>query len=267
MRMVGNEVYIQRGETWSLDFEITNQKGHPYMLLKNWQNPYLVITVAAALYEQKGDYRESYWLDLNRRFVEKSDGSVELEETKKFISTEALFVEDFDIAQILSVYGVDAGGKIVADPESDFDITNYLFFADPNLDGNYIYKYVDTYEVSDDEYVAEWKEYSFRIIKTFDTKSWMEQGYLFDAKILTGESLVDMIKAQLTIENITYSDDVWSDAETQLYINMISDATIKAEAQALFDENIPLRSTYDTKLLIIEPTRLYVSVNIQGGVG
>lgn len=267
MRMVGNEVHIQRGETWSLDFEITNKKGHPYMLLKNWQNPYLVITIAAALYEQKGDYRESYWLDLNQRFVEKTDGSVELEETKKFISTEALFIENFDIDKILEVYGTEVGGKIVADPDSDFDVTNYLFFTDPNLDGNYVYRYVDTYEINEGKYTAEWKDYNFRIIKTFDTKSWMEQGYLFDAKILAGESLVDMIKAQLTIEEVDYSEEVWSDVETQTYINMIDDAVIKAEAQELFDENIPLRSTYDTKLLIIEPTRLYVSVNIQGGVG
>ena len=59
MRMIGNEVYIQRGETWSLDFAVTNDKGHPYVVLKNWPNPYLAITVAAALYEQRGDFRET----------------------------------------------------------------------------------------------------------------------------------------------------------------------------------------------------------------
>jgi hypothetical protein len=260
--MVGNEIYIQRGETFSLDFEVVTKKGHPYMLLKTWQNPYLVITVSAALYEQAGDYRESSWLDLNERWVEKDDGSIVLEPTKKFISTEPLFVNSFDVAEIISTYK-----KIVFDKQSDFDITNYLFYTDGNLDGNYVYKYVDNYSVVDGEYNVTWKDYSFRIVKTFDTKSWMEQGYLYDAKILTGESLRDVISSQLEREEIITSAGTWSDSLTQSYIDMIDDEEIRAEAQYLFDEGIPLRSTYDTKLLIIEPSRLYVSVNIQGGVG
>lgn len=262
MRMVGNEIYIQRGETFSLDFEVVTKKGHPYMLLKNWRNPYLVITVSAALYEQAGDYRESSWLDLNERWVEKDDGSIVLEPTKKFVSTEPLFVDDFDMIKIISTYS-----KIVLDKESDFDITNYLFYTDNNLDGNYVYMYVSDYSIINGKYTAVWKDYSFRIVKTFDTKSWMEQGYLYDAKILTGESLREMISSQLEKEDITTSAEAWSDSLTQSYIDMIDDEEIKAEAQRLFDEGIPLRSTYDTKLLIIEPSRLYVSVNIQGGVG
>ena len=291
MRRIGDDIYIQRGETWSLDFEVVNEKGHPFALLKNWQNPFLVITVSAALYEQKGDFRESYWLDLNKRWVEQSDGSVVLEDTKKFISTEALYVETFDVDYIISKYGVAAGGKIVLDKTSDFDITNYLFYSDPEFDGNYVYKYVKSYTegIGDDiggtgggiggspvipisytrtsMHVGEWEEYNFRIIKRFDTKSWMEQGYLYDAKILTGESLRDLIQSTLDIEEQDYESDEWSDEETQEYINLISDIAIKTEVQDLFDTGVPLRSTYDTKMLIIEPSRLYVSVNIQGGVG
>lgn len=265
MKMIGNEVYIQRGETWSLDFDVTNDKGHPLQLLKSWQNPYLVITISAALYEQSGDYRESYWLDLNQRWVEKSDGLVELETTKKFITTEALYVNEFTVEDILKKYGVNKGGKIVCDITSDFDVTNFLFFTDPNADGEYVYKYITRY--TGDGTDAEWETYSFRVIKSFDTKSLMEQGYFFDAKILTGESLEELIKNTLTVEGKKYKTDSWSDNDTQRYIDMITDEKIKIEAQYLFDEGIPIRSNYDTKSIIIEPTRLYVSVNIQGGVG
>lgn len=90
MKKIGNEIYVQRGENWSLDFNITNKKGDPYMLLKEWNNPYLAITVTAARYEQEGDFRQTYWLDLNNRWVEKNDGTTVLEPIKKFMSTEAL---------------------------------------------------------------------------------------------------------------------------------------------------------------------------------
>ena len=52
MKILGDDVYIQRGENWSLDFDVTNEAVEPYMILKEWQNPYLVITVAAARYSQ-----------------------------------------------------------------------------------------------------------------------------------------------------------------------------------------------------------------------
>lgn len=272
MRIVGNEVYIQRGENWSLDFEVTNAKGHPYMLLKSWNNPYLAITVTAALYEQEGDFRETYWLDLDKRWVEQPNGDMALETTKKFISTEALYLSAFDVETIIETYGVAKGGKIVLDKNSDFDITNYLFFVDPELDGNYIYKYIVDYTIDAGTQKATnviWKEYNFRVIKQFDTKSWMEQGYFYDAKILVGESLEEAIAGQLDVEDKEHADlsSDWSDEDIQTYINMIDDESTRLELQYLFDEGIPLRSNYDTKLLIIEPTKLYVSVNLQGGVG
>ena len=148
MKMIGNEVHIQRGETWSLDFAVTNQKGHPYVVLKNWQNPYLAITVTAALYEQRGDFRETYWLDVKRRYVEQADGSMALENLKTFISAEVLSLPNgFYVSDAIIYYGVDNGGKMVLDKTSDFDITNFLFFCDPFSDGNYIYKYVKDYEL------------------------------------------------------------------------------------------------------------------------
>ena len=65
MKILGNEIYIQRGENWTIDFEVKNDDGDPYMILKSIQkNPYIAITVTAARYEQQGDFRKTYWLDL-----------------------------------------------------------------------------------------------------------------------------------------------------------------------------------------------------------
>lgn len=267
MKILGNDVYIQRGETWSLDFDVTNEKGDPYMIFKEWQNPYLAITVAAARYEQLGDFRRTYWLDLAQRFIEQQDGQFVLTPIKKFISTEALSLVNFSVDEAIAYYGTSAGGKIVLDESSDFDIKNFLFFTDPHSDGNRIYKYVTSYTVDPDYgfITAEtWEEYTFRIVKQFTTKDWMEQGYLFDIKVLAGESVKEHIANILGLNAATANE--WSDIITQTHINEITDMMQREEMQVLFDSGAPLMPTYDTKSLILQPTNLYVSANIQGGV-
>ena len=104
MKIVGKEIYIQRGEIWSLDFDITNDKGDPYMLFNRWTNPYLVITIATANYKQEGDFRKVYWLDLSESYIEQSDGSFVPTDIKKFISTEALYLEEFTVGDVLDKY-------------------------------------------------------------------------------------------------------------------------------------------------------------------
>ena len=269
MKVIGNDVYIQRGETWTLDMAVTNERGDPYMIFSQWENPYVAITVAAARYEQRGDFRRTYWLDLSQRWVEQADGSVVLEPVKRFISTEALVLPRlFSVNEAVGLYGVDAGGKIVLDETSDFDVTNYLFFTDPNKDDNRIYKYVKSYTLDADGKITdeEWEEYDFRLIKQFTTKDWMEQGYLFDIKILAGESLEEHIARMLSEAGIEVADLPWDDAQTQEYINLVVDDVVRAELQEIFDSSMPLMPDYDTKTLILQPTNLYVSANIQGGV-
>lgn len=277
MKMIGNEVHIQRGETWSLDFAVANDKGHPFVILKNWQNPYLAITVAAALYEQEGDFRETYWLDLNKRYVEQSNGSFVLEDLKRFTSAEVLWLPNgFYVADALAYYGVDANGKIVLDQTSDFDITNFLFYTDPDSDGNYQYKYVKSYALDDDGNIdldddgfekVEWEEYNFRVIKQFTTKNWMEQRYFFDIKVLAGESVQEYLKGILDGQGVTTKPFVeWTNEDWETYINAIEDEKLRTEMQSHYDEGAPLMPAYDTKSLLLEPTPIYVSVNIQGGV-
>lgn len=269
MYVLGDDVYIQRGENWSLDFQVTNVKGEPYMLFKKWKHPYLAITVTAARYSQKGDYRHTWWLDLENRYVENSSGELVLVPMKKFISTEALYIEgsDFSAQEVISTYGVDAGGRIVLDEMSDFDITNYLFYIDPNNDGNRKYGYVKSYSVSDGAINNEqWEEYDFRIIKSFVTKEWVEQSYLFDIKVLTGDTVEESLYAYLNEEGY---DDVpnlpWDDNTTISQLERITDPNVYYYYKELLDDGMPLMPDYDTKLLVLQPTKLFVSANIQSG--
>lgn len=273
MKMLGNDVYIQRGETWSLDFAVTNPKGHPYVVLKNWQNPYLAITVTAALYEQRGDFRETYWLDLSRRYVEQPDGSMVLTDLKRFISSEVLMLPNgFYATDAIYHYGLENGGRMVLDKTSDFDITNYLFFCDPFSDGNYVYKYIEDYRLDangdiDDDTVV-WKDYDFRIVKQFTTKDWMEQRYLYDMKVLSGVSVQEYLYGILITQQVSgvKSLDTWTNEDWITYINLVEDFDEHERIRALYEDGVPLMPSYDTKSLLLEPTAIYVSVNIQGGV-
>lgn len=64
MKILGNKVYINQGETFVLTFTFVNAKGEPIVINKNWDNPYCVITVSSCLYPQLGKYTRRYWLSL-----------------------------------------------------------------------------------------------------------------------------------------------------------------------------------------------------------
>ena len=392
MKTLGNVVHIQRGETWSLDFDVTNVNGAPYMLFKEWRHPYLVITVTAARYEQKGDFRQTWWLDMDQRYVEQADGSFRLVPMKRFIETQPLYTQYHMISQVMSTYGEPFGKITATGNKSDpFDVTNYLFFTDNNADGNNSYKYVSDYTVGhdsftvtevwyqtawnpdeqaytyiypewgiyygsypagtrvryndelyaaiDDVYSSEgpppdnptiwinlspysnmtfhelynphkeyvrgdivikndnkgyiytgvewhewleltgyysdspyiesetWEEYNFRIIKQFNTKSWTEQNYLFDMKVLAGETIAEHVEGILVEQGLSdFPVQPWTDEITNQQIKRITDRKKRKEMQELQDSGVPLMPDFDTKSLILEPTKLIVSANIQGGV-
>lgn len=262
MKSLGNEIFVQKGETWSLDFEITTDKGDPFMLFKGWRNPYLVMTLTAARYEQKGNFRQSWWLDIDKALVEKADGSMELVPMKRFVCTKPLYTEDFNIETILATYdNFTANG----DKTNTSDITNYLFYQD-NL-GEKLYKYVKDYTLNAENNVIEeeWEEYNFRIVKQFSTENWIEQNYLFDIKILAGESLEEHVYNYLLSNNITVKM-AETQEELQTQINQITDRDKKKEMQKLFDEGWPLFPNFDTNLILLNPTKLNVSANIMGGI-
>lgn len=283
MKMIGNEVYIQRGEIWSLDFEVVDKKGHPLAILKNWKNPYIVITVAASLYEQKGDYRESYWLDLDKMWVENEDGEIgsELISRKRFTSAEALPTAwhelrdsaylGFSANEIIGTYPtITKEAKEAEETErSDFDITNYLFFNDPWNDGNYRYAYLKSYDLDADGDIIneEWEEYDFRIVKRFTTRDWMEQSYLYDIKIVAGESVQEGVTRILEAQNVqNIKTDEWTQEEWKSYIGMIEDETVQDEMWQLYNDGAPLMPGFDTESILLDPTKIYVSVNLQGGI-
>lgn len=278
MVILGNDVYIQRGEDWTLDFDVTNENGDPFMPFIEWKNPFVVITVTAARYVQDGDYRHSWWLDMSNRLVQNADGSMTKVPIKKFISTEPLFLEgtDFSLSEVMATYGTSAGGPIVLNPASDFDITNYLFYIEPNFDGNRIYKYIKSYDLVDGQYNEVWEEYNFRVIKQFKTHDWVEQKYLFDIKILSGESFEENLRSYIEGQGFIWGEETYDGSKEwevdgkilTIYdqINRIKDKEKRDFYQSIYDAGMPLMPDYDTKFIVLYPTNLFVGANIQKGV-
>lgn len=159
-----------RGSLFSLDFNISNSKGDPFMIYKDDVNPRLVFTVSAARYKENSEIRDSYYVDLSKQYIV-SDGALTDVDAKKFASTEAFYTDDFLYATINMLYP----GIFSNDPTDDNYYGNYLFYA--NVNGKKEYKYYDG---------TNWVNYNFRIIQHFDTKNWVEQTYLLQVKYTDG---------------------------------------------------------------------------------
>ena len=280
MKILGDDIYLQKGESLSLDFELKNEKGAPYTLLRKLRNPYLVITVSSALYEQGGNFRQNYWLDLSSRLEEQEDGTLKSVPIKRFTSTEALYLDiddpaDFSVNEVLATYGRANGGKIVVDLESDYDVSNFLFFMS-NDNGERVYKYLESYipgpeenEISDEV----WKEYSLRVVKSFDTRSWKEQQYYYDIKILAGIRFDEYLKEKLRSVGIGTLPLPWNNEMIDSFVALLekngSNLGISEDEISLIREvyrgGEPLMPFYDTKIVLLNPTKIFVGVDLQGG--
>lgn len=254
MKSLGDEIFVQRDEKWALDFNLVTDNGNPFMLYSRLENPYLAITITSAKYAQIQDFRETYWLDLKEKEVEQEDGSIVKVQIKSFIYLEPLKLTSFDMTEAYNTYKDKC--RIVVD-DGEYDIKNYLFYIIDEK-GNKVFKYLESYVLDDSGNPIEqtWSEpYEFRIVKIFDTYDWIAQSYLLDMKIVSGQSVVD------NINEMIQGDDF-----IEYKIERIADKKLREFYKSLYFSKQPLMPTYDINSVILEPTKLTVSTNIQRGM-
>ena len=151
MRNLNYELIINRNETFTLDFEIVNQDGSPYIVSKYLKNPHVLITISSVNKLSK-PYVCNYWLKLN--------------ELPKFEYTQPVEVDDFDNYPFVN--------------EDEHLTGDVAVFVKTNADGTKIYKYWKN---------GEYYDYSFRIVKRFsveDTSVLTAQNYEYTIKLVTG---------------------------------------------------------------------------------
>lgn len=97
-----------------------------------------------------------------------------------------------------------------------------------------------------------WEEYEFRAVIPFDTKDWIEQDYIYELKIVSGELMSKYISDRLKELNVSSIDE-------------IVDENIKQELLELQNSNAPLSPRCDSNVIIIESAMIKVSSNLQTG--
>ena len=254
MKILGDTIFIQKGETWSLDFQLENANGKPFCIPNIWRNPYLLIRVSNSLYEQSGAVQYNYWLDLS--------------DVKRFTGSDALYVppyqsdkdKPFAISEVMSKYNK----SIVLDKTKDNDITNYLFCTDPDNDGKLVYKYVEDYTLDSNGDVTEeyWTEYNCRFVKYFNTRNWTEHYYYYDAIFVSGVSVLEHLNSILIRDGLS---ELISDTNTEIIREAI--ASLKNEEERkyigeIFESGVPLMPEYDSKVVVWSPKNIIVDVDL-----
>ena len=150
----GNDMYVQRGETFTIDRTVRNYDGSPYIVSNQYTNPYVLITVSSSKYDQPDRYIANWWLDLK--------------ELPRFNYTRPKEIVDFEAAYVIK--DGDAEGE-------------YLYYkvGEPTLCKYWVW--------DSNTSTIVWKDYDFRIIHTFThtvTKDWIEQNYNYSVRLVSG---------------------------------------------------------------------------------
>lgn len=64
MKVYNNELYVSQGEEITVDFEIQNPDGSPYIVSSEITNPYYLVTFANSRYTQQNQYKLNLWLKI-----------------------------------------------------------------------------------------------------------------------------------------------------------------------------------------------------------
>jgi hypothetical protein len=147
MKLRGKEIIVHRGETFTLDMNIKNRDGSPFIIDKTIINPYLLISVSSSKYSQSNRYLSNWWLDLSH--------------IKKFSSTIPVKIDEF------------AQDRLAAD-EGDGEHT-YVY-----TDGKGNYKYWDGSNFIDYS-LRVVKAFVYN-----ETKEWVSRSYDYSVTFIAG---------------------------------------------------------------------------------
>lgn len=151
MKLRGKEIIVHRGETFTLDMNIKNRDGSPYILSKDLKNQYLLLSIASSKYSQANGYSSARWLELNDEAYPKFDDTVPHDMGSSFDSSKVTVGKD------------------------------YIYTAIEN--GVRKYKYYDS---SANTFI----DYSLRVVTKFnygETKEWVPQAYDYSLTLMAGE--------------------------------------------------------------------------------
>ena len=253
MKTFNNEIHVHKGEAFCIDKLIENKDGSPYIISNQLSNPYFVISVSTTRYTQQNRYIKQYWLSLANfpRFY--STKAINIRELYMSNEEGATPCNSFDDI-ILNTTETSSDGKLyVIEAYLNGKYTMFLrddaVFYLEDEDGNVEYKYIN------ENY--EWSKYECRITKTFaaqDTDEWVEQSYVYDIRLLSGDDTLTYLQNYCKENGIEYNENYDLTSMQELLKDYTFDVNISNPIV-----NIIVNTT------ILSPTKLSVLSTIKGG--
>lgn len=179
MQVHNNSIIVQRGESWTMSKKIMNKDGSPYIVSSELQNPYWLVTVTSAIYEQKDRYVLNKWLNLNGFPRFKHTQPIELAKYGLKFTDNTLPFIDLD--------GDGENDDFTGDETSGY--ANIAIFYEKDLDGVTSYKYWEYINNIEGNYEGQWVSYECPIVTSFTkeiTSQWKEQNYFYSITLVAG---------------------------------------------------------------------------------
>lgn len=260
MKTLNNEIFVQRGETFSIDRTIENKDTTPFIISSEIANPYFLLTVSSTRYEQEKRYVYRKWISLKDFVRFKQTKIVNLKDLKSepgeykqsnytgFNDSKFNSLQSFTDPVTGVVYdNLVAFGYVNNEPVL-YEVGDAVF-----TDGT-SYKYWDP-----DKTGNGWTDYTCRFAVMFSnqiTKTWVEQNYMYSIELVSGESTLQYLRT-LCEQNDIYYEDV-------LDVNDLVELLTEQGVEITINTKKPIvEVTFNIPLL--KPTKLTVSSNINGG--
>lgn len=252
MQVHKNELYVSRGETFTICKKLVNRDDSPYIVSSELKSPYWLITVASSLYEQESRYCINKWLDLSGY--------------RRFLFTKTVDIRNVPTGEGHTDYQSFDNSTIPVGYEGDKSLgyANVAVFHYENDDGTRSYKYwkySDEAMEQEDDYSGTWEDYECLLTSLFInsiTNDWIEGTYYYSIYLVSGvstqEYLQETAKA-LELDSEGTIEDLY-ERISEVLPDIFNDFKIFERPLVRIDAAYP----------ILEPTKMFVSSNVKGGM-
>lgn len=266
MKSFNNEIVIERNETFTMNKVLFNKDGSPY-ILPDISDLYYLITISNSRYAQSNRYLYRKWLNLDNALKFKYTTPVNI--ANLTLNTSGHTGGNFtNITTRVIIPGDDTNYYIGTDGTTFYDIDCVYYQI---VDGEKVYKYatVDNGNVGS----ITWNNYYAPIISTtFSselTSQFIEQVYYYSIQLVSGTKMVEYLQSLCIMYNITYGPyPNGTDEENELYIKNLYNELLEAGVKfpENFDYNMIVAVPFATCKPILNPTKMTVTSNLNGGL-
>ena len=179
MRTKAGDIYCERGETFTIGFDVRGNDGAPYVLSSKLEGDgfkaYLLLTVASSANVTESERKVyNFWGDTSN--------------IDKFYTTKPLMRDDVGaVGASASDAWTAINSELITDDEKAKGITpaNYAIYYKEDNDGARTYRRI----TGTDANTAKWADYKFLYYKHFSkaiTEQWVESQYEYALKVVSG---------------------------------------------------------------------------------